>query len=131
MKELGILKLDELYNQQCVTLVHDATNNRVPLPIKEFLNKDSEESHYNLRNHHRDPNHVKTPFAKCKTSTSSFSYQGPLHWNKVPRELQDIKEKQLFKLRYKRYLLDKYSKTTNCNNPNCTDRRHHHLRTPL
>ena len=126
MKKLGILRLDELYSQQCATLIHDVTFDRAPKPIKNMLTLTREATQYNLRNHHRDPFHVRTPVSKCKVATNSFCHQGPLQWNKLPKEIQEIRERNIFKNRLKTHFLNNYSSMTNCNNPNCTDRRHHH-----
>ena len=39
--------------------------------------------------------------------------------------LKEIEQREIFKKRVKRYLLDQYNDTVTCNNPLCHDRGHH------
>ena len=126
MKELKILKLDDLYKQQCVTLIHDIINKRVPTPIARLVSLGSNSESQRLRSHNAHPLLVREPLGKCKTSSNSFCVKGPISWNSLPLELQAIKDKQIFKARIKKHFTEIYSATTLCTNPRCTDRRHHH-----
>ena len=126
MKQMGILKLDELYSQQCSTLVHDIIKKRAPSALSKLAILESESNVRNLRSHSADPLLVRVPPEKCKTTTNSFCCKGAQLWNSIPQELRRINEKHIFKHRIKQHLLDSYSETTSCNNPRCTDRRHHH-----
>ena len=126
MKTLRILKLEELYTQQCTTYVHDVINNRAPSPIKNMLTLGSQATPHNLRSHTADPLHLRTPFSRCKTSSNSFCSKGPQLWNNLPQEIKEIQTKTIFKTTLKRHLLNSYNDTTECTNPRCSDRRHHH-----
>ena len=126
MKKLGILRLEELYVQQCTSIVHDVINDRAPLPIKNLLSLGRESTNINLRSHQSDPHHLRTPTGRSKLATNSFCRKGPQLWNDLPREIQEIQSKNSFKYRLKRYILDSYTDRTDCNNPRCTDKRHHH-----
>ena len=126
MKAMGILKLEELYKQQCTTFIHDVMNNRAPAPIKHLIALGRGTTRINLGSHNSDPNHIRIPTSRSKFGSNSFSSKGPLFWNDLPQQIQDIKEKHIFKFRLKQLLLTTYSDTTVCNNPRCTDRQHHH-----
>ena len=126
MKALRLLKLDELYTQQCATYVHDSINNRAPSPIKDMLTLDRQSTSHNLRSHTADPLHLRTPLSRCKTSSNSFCFKGPQLWNNLPQEIKEIQSKSIFKSTLKRYLLNSYHETIECTNPRCSDRRHHH-----
>ena len=125
MKKLQLLRLDDLYKQQCVTLIHDIINKRAPLPITGLISVGNNESQ-RLRSHSVNPLWVREPLGKCKVSSNSFRIKAPRSWNSLPSELQSIKEKNIFKSHLKRHLLTSYSGTAICTNPRCTDSRHHH-----
>ena len=126
MKKFGILRLDELYTQQCASIIHDVMNNRAPLPIKNLLSLGRESTNINLRSHQSDPHHFRAPTSNSKFRANSFCCKGPHLWNNLPKEIQDIQSKHSFKCRLKRHLLDLYTDRIDCNNPRCTDKRHHH-----
>ena len=126
MKKLGMLKLGELYEQQCATLLHDVTYNRAPKPIKTLLTFNREVTSHSLRNHQNDPHNIRVPLAKNKVSSNSFCSKGPLIWNRLPKDLKDIERKSIFKSKLKQYFLNRYILSCDCNNPRCFDQRHHH-----
>ena len=126
LKTLGLLRLDELYKHQSATLIHDTINHRAPVSMNELVTLNRETTQMNLRSHDSDPNHIRNVASRTLVSTNSFSSKGPIIWNDVPREIQDVREKHTFKYRLKQHLLNTYSNTIVCNNPRCTDQRHHH-----
>ena len=126
MKDLQILKLDDLYKQQCASLIHDIVNNRAPSPMKGLVSFVKKNENQLLRSHSLNPLQAREPLGKCKTSSNSFCIKGPTIWNSLPHELQVIREKHIFKYRLKKHLLEPYSNAIVCRNPRCTDRRHHH-----
>ena len=126
MKSLGILRLEELYKQQCATYVHDAINNRAPIPVKDLITLNRSTSQINLHSHHNDPNQIRNPVSKCLISSNGFSCKGPSIWNDIPQDIQNISKKHIFKYRLKQHLLNSYADIIVCNNPRCLDRQHHH-----
>ena len=126
MKKLGLLKLEELYEQQCSTITHDIMNNRAPQAIRNLIKIDKEAPPHNLRNHQSDPHHIRPPRTRTKTGANSFSSKGPQIWNLLPNDLKSVNSKSIFKNRLKQHYLKQYSDSIVCNNPRCTDRRHHH-----
>ena len=121
---------EAVYDQNLTYLsfysIHDVMHKRAPKPIRDLLSLDRESSDRNLRSHHSDPHHFRTPFAKYRTSTNSFCFKGPQLWNNLPKEIKDIDSKNSFKNRLKAKLLDSYNEKIDCNNPNCSDKKHHH-----
>ena len=129
MKDLKILRIEDLYKQQCATLIHDITNSRAPSRMSELVslvNNPHNPQNQRLRSHATNPQQIREPVGKCKTSSNSFCVKGPSIWNSLPPELHTIQEKHIFKYRLKNHLLSQYSNVIDCNNPLCTDRRHHH-----
>lgn len=126
MKSLGILRLEELYKQQCATYVHDAINDRAPIPVKDLVTLNRSTTQINLRSHNNDPNQIRNPVSKRLISSNGFSCKGPSIWNDIPQDIQNIREKHSFKYRLKQHLLNTYADIIVCNNPRCLDRRHHH-----
>ena len=125
MKKLGILKLENLYEQQCMTLIHDTIYNRAPSPMKDLLSLGSDGTTHNLRSHQSDPLNLRLPVARSKVGSNSFCIKGADIWNKLPNELKTIESRSSFKNRIKQHLLNSYSTKTECNNPRCSDRSHH------
>ena len=125
MKKFGMLKFDDLYEQQCLTLIHDTINKKAPGTITKLLSLGSEVSNYNLRTHKTDPLNLRKPNSKSKVGTNSFCLKGPLMWNDLPQELKNIGRLGNFKLKLKFYFLNQYTNTSECNNPRCRDKRHH------
>ena len=125
MKKLGMLKLEDLYEQQCATLIHDVINNRSPSPMQELITTDRESTTHNLRRHISDPHNIRIPQTRNKIGANSFCSKGPKIWNNLPQELKNIDRKLIFKHKLKQYFIKKYENTTQCNNPICTDARHH------
>ena len=125
MKKLGILKLENLYEQQCMTLIHDTIYNRAPSPMKDLLSLGSDRTTHNLRSHQSDPLSLRLPVTRSKVGSNSFCIKGASIWNKLPNELKTIESRSSFKNRVKQHLLNSYSSRTECNNPRCSDRNHH------
>ena len=126
MKKLSLLKLEELYEQQCLTLIHDIINNRAPTAMRNLIKIKREAKPHNLRKHQSDPHHIRPPLTRTKTGANSFGSKGPQIWNLLPNDLKSISSKSIFKHRLKQHYLKQYSDSIACSNPRCTDRRHHH-----
>ena len=126
MKELGLMKFEDLYKQQCTTLIHNISIRQAPAQMSSLINFDKDLPRQGLRSHDSNPHHVRLPIGKSRVFLNGFRCKGPLTWNELPRELQNVQEKIGFKFRLKRFLLASYSNEIVCNNPRCTDRAHHH-----
>ena len=126
MKKVGILKLDDLYKQQCLVNVHSCVHETAPWPIRKLVQLERNVSRFNLRSNEQNPLDIVTPITKSRISSQSFSAKGPAFWNTLPTELRSIERKTTFKNMVKRKMLNEYQAVSECNNPRCTDRRHHH-----
>ena len=125
LKKHGLLKFDDLYEQQCLTLAHDCVHGNAPSQIKQMTQKEHDGNRFNLRTHTQNPLNLKVPVSKSRVSSGSFAIKGPAFWNNINNELKQIPKKNVFKNTIKRQMLEKYQHTSHCNNPRCTDRRHH------
>ena len=123
MKELGLLKFSDLYEQQCLMLTHDCYYHRAPEMIAEYISMPNID--YNLRGQAQNPLDLRLPNCKSRAATSSFSAKAPAFWNNTPVELRKIDQKPLFKRNLKKSILNRYDHKTDCNNPRCRDHRHH------
>ena len=124
MKKFGLLKFDDLYQQQCLLLSHDCVYGSAPKKVKEHLVL-AQTPNYSLRNQVQNPLDLKNPNLKTRAGSNSFSAKGPSFWNDTPLNLREINQKFKFKYAIKSTLLDKYEHVTNCSNPRCKDRRYH------
>jgi hypothetical protein len=132
MKALGILKLEHIYEQQCLMLVHDIIYKQAPNSLENFIDLKIDQNEYSLRNNEENPLDIKKPSTTTKVGTSSFSYKGPCYWNKVPNNIREISKREIFKGKIKKQFLNSYSDTViECKNPRCPDRRHHSDRIEL
>ena len=123
LKKLGLLKFEDLYEQQCLLLTHDCVNQKAPKKIRGML------AHPVSSNHHLrtapNPLDLKAPLFRTRAAKNSFSNKGPLFWNRVPIITRKIQLKGPFKNAIKRAILEKYEHKSTCNNPRCRDRAHH------
>ena len=125
LKKTDLLKFEDLYKQQCLMLTHDCINNNAPNEIRQFVKKDQEVSRFHLRAHTHEPLNLRIPVYKTRAGKNGFRSKGPNFWNEIPSDTKKIARKSIFKNAIKRQLLQGYAHKTICNNPRCTDKRHH------
>ena len=125
MKKLGILKFDDLYKQQCLSLVHDCLNQKAPTEIQKLVKLENSQTGPSLRNQATDKHKLNIPLRKTRAGSSSFRAKGPTFWNILPNELKNITKRNSFCKRIKSYFLYQYQIKCECNNPRCRDKRHH------
>ena len=125
MKKIGILKFDDLYVQQCLILTHDCVYNKAPHAIKQLINREHKSEGATLRNHTNNPLNLKVPNLKTRVGTHSFCVKGPTLWNETLNSLKTVEKREIFKKATKNVFLNKYNQNSQCNNPRCTDHRHH------
>ena len=124
MKKLGLLKFDDLYKTECVSLVHDCVHGNAPSNIRNGL-KLANSSEHNLRNQAENPLDLRIPNLKTRAGTSSFRANGSQFWNSIPTELRHIQRKVSFKKAIKNSILGSYERKTSCSNPQCRDHSNH------
>ena len=118
MKKLGLLKFEDLYQQQCLTLTHDCVYHKAP-------KKSHQTQDYNLRGQDQNSLNLKIQNFKSRAGSNSFAARGPALWNDIPNDLKKIEQRGLFKKMIKKSILEKYEHKSDCNNPRCRDRSHH------
>ena len=123
MKQYRLLKLDDLYQQQCLMLSHDCIYGSAPPKVKELMSLDTP-SGYSLRNT-QNPLDIKVVSFKTRAGSNCFRAKAPYIWNNLSGNLREIQNKTNFKCIIKNTLLEKYEHKTNCTNPRCKDKRHH------
>ena len=96
-------------------------NNRAPIPIKDLVTLNRNTTQINLRSHNNDPHKIRNPVSKCLISSNGFSSRGPIIWNDIPQDIQNVREKHIFKYKLKQHLLISYSNTISCNKDVRTD----------
>ena len=90
MKQLGLLKFNDLYEQQCLMLTHDCYFQRAPKMIANLISRQNSE--YNLRGQAQNPLDLKIPNLKSRAACNSFSVKAPAQWNNTPMELRQIEQ---------------------------------------
>ena len=124
MKQLGLLKFNDLYEQQCLLLMHDCFYQHAPKKIQKLCSTQYN-CEYNLRGQAQNPLDLKVPNYKSRAASNSFSAIGPKLWNNTTSDLRKIDQKALFKRQLKKSLLNKYAHKSDCTNPRCKDKKHH------
>lgn len=105
-KELGVLKLCDLYYYNLAMLVHEFYyGNTLPTKLADKYTKKEDVTNVRTRNNDLElyyplPNHVKT-YKKPTIASAAF-------WNTLPRDIKIIKSKTGFKNKLKEYLLSRY-----------------------
>ena len=125
MKTLGILKIEDIYKQQCLTLVHDALNDNCPDNIKSIIKLTATKNQYSLRDKEKNPLDLQKPNLRTKQGRGSFKMTGPDNWNNLPNHIKKVQKRDIFRKCLKRHLLTDYNYMVTCTNPLCKDRGHH------
>ena len=102
-KELGFLKLEDIYKFQIGKMMHKINNLTVGdtnlTMIKNIHN-------YNTRQAKSNNYFIKP--VSTKIGSRSFSFKGPELWNKIPLNIRKLPF-NLYKSKYKQYLLEAYN----------------------
>ena len=124
MKKLGLLKFEDLYQQQCLSLTYDCVYKKAPKKIQSLV-QIQQTLDYNLRGQNPHSLDLKIPNLKTRAGSNSFSARGPALWNSIPNDTRKIEQRGLFRKTIKKSILDNYEHKSDCNNPRCRDRSHH------
>jgi hypothetical protein len=125
MKALGILKLDDLYKQQCSTLVYDCVKNTAPQQICSLVQLKVEKNDYSLRTNTENSLDLREITLKTKQGKRSFRAQAPVLWNALGGNVREIDGRNIFKKTLKKCILSSYTNDIDCNNPLCRDHKYH------
>ena len=104
-KELEILNLQQILYFERAKLLFKSKKNIIPVVIANHFEPVQRPAHsYNLRRRQNDP----SPKFVFHTATGRKSIQnvGENQWNDLPPYLKDIDSLNLFKVNYKKYILE-------------------------
>ena len=124
MKELGLLKFEDLYNIQTSTLIHDCYYGLAPLNVENCITS-AHNSNHSLRNQTNKSFDLHVPMRRSRAGSNSFIVNGPQMWNQIPSEVRSISQKERFKKAIKRVTLRSYDEKITCTNPRCKDYSNH------
>ena len=62
-----------------------------------------------VRDTRNNPNSIHVPLYRTVRSQKSIFYKGPKTWNDLPNDLKSLNNINTFKMKLKRYLLEKQS----------------------
>ena len=102
LKKLGWLNVQQLIDFNTAVMVHKSINNTAPSYLSECFTKPSAIHSHNTRSANRAifPTHTNTKFGQ-----KSFTQYGSSIWNKLDREVQEIKNINNFKKTLKKKML--------------------------
>lgn len=103
-RNLGILKLDDLYKQQLNKFVYLYSTNNLPLPLTYIYDINASIHTFNTRQKldlHKRP--IKTDIV-----FRSFLYQGPENWSKLPIHVRQARTTRAFCSQVKKLLISHY-----------------------
>ena len=107
-KELGILKIEDIYHKEVAKLVYKYIHNELPATPKHMFTLKNSEIH-NRQTRNCNDLHVK----KCRTSfaTRFISCKGPHIWNSLPISIKEahFKSIQCFTSTLKTYMINTYN----------------------
>ena len=96
---LSLLKLEDIHKLELLKFVHSQLN------IATVINFDAVSAvhHQNLRSQ----NMLRLPQPRSEATKRFVAYSGCLAWNSLPQDLKSIENNATFKIKVKRYLLNK------------------------
>ena len=123
-KELKILNIHDLYRLQINCLVYDCLFGNPPMEFKNiFVLKRNRTNAITRSNSSKpldidlvNPNNNPGPIMK-----STFQIKALQFWNELPAELQESRNKNIFKKNLKTLYLSKYRSRVHCMNVFCKD----------
>ena len=100
--ELKLLKLEDVIKFQTASTVHKILNGGAVKSIQKLFSL--EINNYNLRS----GNNIKPIRIKTNRKKFCMAYTGAVVWNSISVELRKVSKINLFKLRYKKFILNSY-----------------------
>ena len=121
MKNLGILKVTDQHNLQCVGLMYNMIKGFCP-DIFGFCSLINEATvDYNLRSVLSQPENIRT----VASINRSFTSVATTYWNELPPDIKKSSTTKEFKSRVRRNIIQDYFHSCECSNPLCVDRQYH------
>ena len=123
-KELGILKLHDLYKLQMNCLTFDCLRGDSPKWFADLFIRKGDATATVTRSQTDKPFDIqlKEPIMNPgPVLKSSFPLKAPEFWNQLPNNLKNCSSKKEFRSKAKKHLLDSYNNIILCSNPLCSD----------
>ena len=125
MRALNILKFEDQYQYQCLTLLFNMLKGYSP-DVYNLKQNQNENARTNaLRSNTNRPDNLRLPSFQASQSTKTFLSSIPVIWNKLPTDLQCATSQSIFKSQLKLEMISKYEELSLCANPMCIDSRYH------
>jgi len=105
LRQLHWLPVDRQIRFKLCVLMHSAHTSRCPRYLTDVLKPAAK---YNLRSglHSSSTNNYILPRLQSRLGERAFSYAGPLAWNSLLADLQNIPDSSSFKKRLKTFLFN-------------------------
>lgn len=101
-KETKILNIKQLYIYNTCILIRKILNKEIHTQIT--FSRNSEHQRIKLRN----SNNLRLPCPRTNYGKRNILYEGAQYYNKLPKTIRDTASQQLFKMKLKPYICDKY-----------------------
>ena len=125
MKSINILKFDDQYRFQCLTLLFNMLKGYSPDIYNLAQNHNENARTSSLRSVTNQPDNLRLPSYQANQASRTFMSSIPDLWNQLPTEIQRSPTQSFFKNHLKSEYLSKYIERTQCSNPICMDIRYH------
>ena len=103
-KELGILKLVDIYNENLITYIFDTLKSNLNVNVAQFITFKNQIHNYPTRYN----NSLNIPLLRRSKSQTGFLYRGIQEWNKLPMYILESDSKQIIRSRVRQYYLSSY-----------------------
>ena len=123
-RELGILKVDDLYKVQTICLAYDCLTGQAPAELCSLFRQNGEEQRTTTRSITNKPLDIKLcnqPRKAGPVMNSSFLLKAPELWNQLPESIQQSHNKAVLRSKLKKHFLDQYATVSPCTNALCSD----------
>ena len=125
MKNLKMLKFQDQHELQSTRLIYDLIHGYAPSHLSENLQLNRDAHNYRLRSANNNPDNLRTTAGSIKQVRFSFSNSAPKLWNKLPEDIKNSPNRNIFKNKLTNKFIDSYVVKTPCKNPNCKDKVFH------
>ena len=103
--KLGILDVIDMHNFYIAVFMFSCFNGNLPTFLSTCFNLNCDVHNCNTRN----ALNYHLPKIRTTCMKNSLFFKGPLIWNCIPQEIKKCKALNLFKIKYKQFLLNKYN----------------------
>ena len=103
--KLGILNVIDMHNCYIAVFMFSCFNGNLPTFLLTCFNLNCDVHNFNTRN----ALNYNLPKIRTTCMKNSLFFKGPLIWISIPQEIKKCKTVNLFKIKYKKIMLNKYN----------------------